>query len=1116
NNAGSFTNANAGLPGAGFGSAVWGDYDNDGDLDILLAGSSTTEGRISRIYRNDDGAFMDIDAGLIGVSYCRAAWGDYDNDGDLDILLAGDSAMGRISRIYRNDDGVFTDIDAGLQGISSGGAAWGDYDNDGDLDVLLSGNYKTYLYRNDAGVFTDVGGGLTGGSSCSVAWGDYDNDGDLDYLLAGGVSSDPISRIFRNDGAVTNTPPLAPSGLAVTNGAASPSGVDMEFRWSGAGDVETPSAGLTYNIRLGTNALGETVKSAMANLTNGWRRVAAMGNANQATTQRVTSLSRGRTYYWSVQAVDGAFAGGVWSGEGSFTAPELPSVATYAPSNIFATTMDYSGAVTNQGGSPVTGRGVVWGTNALVSTTNYLGWADHGSGTGAFGGALTNLTPVQTYYLRAYASNGLGLAYGDLRSFATSNGLTVTTYTPSNITPETVACSGDVATEDVGPVLSKGFVWHTNSSVWVTNRLGMTDSGGGTGAFSDTLTNLMPAKTYYVRAYASNSYGSSYGGQNSFTTLSGLPTMSTLSASNLTTESAWSGGRLTSMGASSPCTAGVLWSTNASPSLTVFDGLTAQTVTTTGVYEAQMTGLISGQRYYFRAYATNAYGAGYGGVSQLVARLPGPGHALTVDGAGDYASVADRPALDLTNNYTIEIWFKPKALTSVGGLVSKYHSAGANGYLVRLSSAAPYDGITFDEMTTTNGLVTTGCWHHVAAVNSNGARTLYLNGIRRALSGTPLAVKANADALVVGMDYLPSARYFNGQIDEVRLWSCVLSEDEVRDAMHRVLTGTESHLVAYYTCDPLAGTFFWDATGHGNDGALFGNAGWTNSTLPCAVAITNRNNIRGAWLAQSNSLASSVFSVSGAAMEGTDFRVFGHDGGALTNDSSDKPVGYLWRLNRAWQTEGTGTVTGTLTFDYAGISNLVQNSALLRLMTDADGTFSDAGSVAGNFSDGVFMVAEQPFPANGYFTLGERISSDWIIAASCGANGTMAPSGSVAVAEGGETNFAIAPALYWHVADVTTNGASVGSVTAFMWSNIVADGVIHAEFAADLAALGTPCWWLAQYGWTNDFDYWETNDTDSDWMQAWEEQIAGTNPTNRSSRFQVSSPMFQGSNLVLM
>ena len=83
---------------------AWGDYDNDGDLDILLTGDHGSGGRVAKVYRNDGGGtFTDIGAGLTGVYDSSVAWGDYDNDGDLDILLTGYSGSGKVAKVYRND-----------------------------------------------------------------------------------------------------------------------------------------------------------------------------------------------------------------------------------------------------------------------------------------------------------------------------------------------------------------------------------------------------------------------------------------------------------------------------------------------------------------------------------------------------------------------------------------------------------------------------------------------------------------------------------------------------------------------------------------------------------------------------------------------------------------------------------------------------------------------------------------------------------------------------------------------------------------------------------------------------------------------------------------------------
>jgi len=86
--------------------------------------------------------FTEISTALPDICFSNVAWGDYDSDGDLDILMTGETDSSYVSRVYRNDgSNVFTDIEAGLLGLTRGkdAARWGDYDNDGDLDVLICG-----------------------------------------------------------------------------------------------------------------------------------------------------------------------------------------------------------------------------------------------------------------------------------------------------------------------------------------------------------------------------------------------------------------------------------------------------------------------------------------------------------------------------------------------------------------------------------------------------------------------------------------------------------------------------------------------------------------------------------------------------------------------------------------------------------------------------------------------------------------------------------------------------------------------------------------------------------------------------------------------------------------
>jgi hypothetical protein len=204
--------SSAGLERVANGATAWGDYDNDGDLDVLLTGVKTFS-VVSKIYRNNAGQFEDINASLAGFANGTAEWGDYDNDGDLDILIG--------TKIYRNDNGNFVELAAQLPAGNT--ATWGDYDNDGDLDILLTGTSAsspiTRIYRNDHGSFVDIAAGLAGVSGGTAAWGDYDTDGDLDILLAGGTGANPIAKIYRNDEGMFVDVQAALQGVVSGNGA---------------------------------------------------------------------------------------------------------------------------------------------------------------------------------------------------------------------------------------------------------------------------------------------------------------------------------------------------------------------------------------------------------------------------------------------------------------------------------------------------------------------------------------------------------------------------------------------------------------------------------------------------------------------------------------------------------------------------------------------------------------------------------------------------------------------------------------------------------------------------------------------------------------------------------
>ncbi len=210
----------------------------------------------------------------------------------------------------------------------------------------------------------------------------------------------------------------------------------------------------------------------------------------------------------------------------------------------------------------------------------------------------------------------------------------------------------------------------------------------------------------------------------------------------------------------------------------------------------------------------------------LVHFLNGQDHSLNFDGNNDYILIPDNASLDLTTNYTIEAWIFPESFSWLAGIVSKYHTNAANGYMLRLTFQAPYTGLGFDERVTGTGILSSNQWYHVAAVNSNGNRKLYVNGVEYSLSGSALNVSANNNPLRIGSDY--GSRYFDGRIDEVRIWNIARGQDDIIETMDSVLTGSEAGLVAYYSFNEGSGIILNDQTGNGHNGTLVGGPQWSS------------------------------------------------------------------------------------------------------------------------------------------------------------------------------------------------------------------------------------------------------------------------------------------------
>ena len=193
------------------------------------------------------------------------------------------------------------------------------------------------------------------------------------------------------------------------------------------------------------------------------------------------------------------------------------SLTTNAVSNITTTTASSGGNISNDGGAAVTARGVCWSTSQNPTITTGSITSNSSGGTGIFTSNLTSLTGGTTYYVRAYATNSAGTAYGDQVSFTTSPVIaSLTTTAGSNITAITAISGGNISNDGGAAVTARGVCWST--SVNPTTANSKTTDGSGTGSFTSSLTSLTASTIYYVRAYATNSAGTAYGDQVSFTT----------------------------------------------------------------------------------------------------------------------------------------------------------------------------------------------------------------------------------------------------------------------------------------------------------------------------------------------------------------------------------------------------------------------------------------------------------------------------------------------------------------------------------------------------------------------------------------------------------------------
>ena len=399
------------------------------------------------------------------------------------------------------------------------------------------------------------------------------------------VVTKPVSKIIRAEGKATL--------LGEITNIGDPAYTERGFVYS---TTPTPSTATGTKIQVAGNTIGEY-------------------------SDIVSSLLVGKIYYVRAYAINKV---GVAYGEEQVAdlTPLPPTVQTNEVSAISpdAASATFNATITDTGDPIYTERGFVYSKSKTPTTGNATKVTVSGTGEGNYSKAETGLDVNCMYYVRAFVIYSGGTVYGEEKSFTIKklSAPTVTTTSPANIAYTSATVGGNVTSDGAGTVSERGVCYSTNTNPTTSDYV--KKSGSGVGNYAVDLYGLSDGTTYYVRAYAVNEKGISYGEEKSFTTLQyEKPSVITNIATNIDYTSATVGGNVTADGGSTVTERGVCYSTSTS-NPTILDNIKSSG-RGIGSFTVNLTGLSSGATYYVRAYATNAEGISYGEIIQFTTKV---------------------------------------------------------------------------------------------------------------------------------------------------------------------------------------------------------------------------------------------------------------------------------------------------------------------------------------------------------------------------------------------------------------------------------------------------------------------------------------------------------------
>ena len=338
-----------------------------------------------------------------------------------------------------------------------------------------------------------------------------------------------------------------------------------------------------------------------------------------------------------------------------------------------------------------------------------------------------------------------------------------------------------------------------------------------------------------------------------------LPTITTQAITNIGSSNAVGNGNITTLGSPNPTSYGICYGTTSNPNVNSSKA-DKGTASATGAFTAQITGLTPGTTYHARAFATNNVGTSYGtDVSfTTTSTMTEPGNALNFDGTDDYVSIPFTTTS--LNAFTIETWINPATIPGSGNIAILNTNAwdATNGGIHFQFENGHVELAVFELVSgwpTMSTMLSTNKWQHIAVVydGPGGAVKFYLNGV---LDNTVTKTLPTTKISAAEIGAYTSSRYFNGKLDEFRIWNLVRSQAQIQADMDNNISASTSGLIGYYNFNEgtaggtnTAGSILLpDLTSNANHGTLnnFARTGTTSNwvesyamVVPISTAATS-------------------------------------------------------------------------------------------------------------------------------------------------------------------------------------------------------------------------------------------------------------------------------------